>query len=129
MKKTLYLLFGGVSLGIGILGTMVPILPTFPFLMMAAFCFAQSSKKLHSWFIHTKLYRENLADYVEGKGMTRKAKLRIMTTVTFMMSIGFIVMKGKGLKMGCILLGCVWLFHLVYFIFGIKTIHVKEVTG
>jgi hypothetical protein len=58
--------------------------------------------------------------------MTMKAKVRIMVTVTLLMSIGFIMMGLKGIVTGCIVLGCVWVFHIVYFIFGIKTISATE---
>jgi uncharacterized membrane protein YbaN (DUF454 family) len=126
MKKILYIILGCVGLGIGAIGAVVPMLPSFPFLMLATFCFARSSKKLHNWFVSTKLYKDNLADFVAGKGMTKKTKVRIMITVTLLMSIGFIVMGLKGIVTGCIVLGCVWVFHLAYFIFGIKTIPATE---
>ena len=60
--------------------------------------------------------------------MTRKAKCRIMLTVTLLMSIGFIMMGLKGIVAGCVVLGSVWIFHLVYFIFGIKTIPASKKT-
>jgi uncharacterized membrane protein YbaN (DUF454 family) len=126
MKKYVNLTLGLICLGLGAVGSFFPILPTVPFLMLAAFCFARSSAKLHSWFIGTKLYRDNLADFAAGKGMTKRAKVRIMTTVTALMSIGFIMMGLKGIVTGCIVLGCVWLFHIFYFIFGIKTISATE---
>ena len=126
MKKTLYILLGGISLILGTLGTLIPILPTVPFLMLAAFCFAKSSKRLDRWFKNTKLYQDNLEDFVAGRGMTVKAKVRIMVTVTLLMSIGFIMMGLKGIVTGCIVLGCVWVFHIIYFIFGIKTISATE---
>lgn len=127
MKKTLYLLLGTLSLGLGAAGSLVPVLPTVPFLMLAAFSFARSSEKLHNWFIGTKLYRDNLADFVAGRGMTKSAKVRIMITVTLLMSVGFVMMGLKGIVTGCIVLGCVWVFHILYFIFGIKTIPTTEV--
>ncbi len=126
MKKILYIILGCVGLGIGAVGAVIPMLPAFPFLMLAAFCFARSSEKLHNWFIGTRLYKDNLADFVAGKGMTKAAKVRIMTTVTLLMSIGFIMMGIKGIVTGCAVLGCVWLFHIIYFIFGIKTIPAVE---
>ena len=126
MKKYVYLALGLLSLGLGAVGSFFPILPTVPFLMLAAFCFARSSEKLHNWFVGTKLYKDNLADFVAGKGMTKKAKVRIMITVTALMSLGFIMMGLKGIVTGCIVLGCVWVFHVVYFIFGIKTIPAVE---
>ena len=126
MKKILYIILGCVGVGMGAVGAIVPMLPAFPFLMLATFCFARSSEKLDRWFKNTKLYKDNLADFVAGKGMTKKAKIRIMVTVTLLMSVGFIMMGIKGIVTGCIVLSCVWAFHIVYFIFGIKTIPAAE---
>ena len=127
MKKILYMILGCAGVGLGAVGAIIPMLPAFPFLMLAAFCFARSSDKLHNWFVSTKLYQENLADFVAGKGMTKKTKVRIMVTVTLLMSVGFVMMGLKGIVTGCVVLGCVWLFHIIYFIFGIKTIPAAEV--
>ena len=126
MKKILYIALGCIGVGIGTVGAVVPMLPAFPFLMLAAFCFARSSEKLDRWFKNTKLYKDNLEDFVAGKGMTKKTKIRIMITVTLLMSVGFVMMGLKGIVTGCVVLGCVWVFHLLYFIFGIKTIPAKE---
>ena len=123
IKKAFFVVLGCLSLGLGAVGTVLPILPTFPFLMLAAFCFAKSSEKLHNWFISTKLYKKNLESFVQGKGMTMKTKIRIMVTVTILMSIGFIMMH--AVPVGRIILGFVWLFHVMYFIFGIKTLKVE----
>lgn len=125
MKKILYIILGCIGVGLGAVGAVVPMLPAFPFLMLAAFCFARSSEKLDRWFKGTKLYKDNLEDYVAGRGMTWKTKIRIMVTVTLLMSIGFIMMGTKGIVMGCIVLGCVWLFHIFYFFFGVKTISTR----
>ena len=126
MKRILYIILGCVGVGLGAIGAVVPMLPAFPFLMLAAFCFARSSEKLDRWFKGTKIYQDNLADYVAGRGMTVKTKVRIMITVTLLMSIGFIMMGLKGIVTGCIVLGCVWLFHIIYFIWGVKTIPAAE---
>lgn len=120
LKKILYIIVGCVGLGVGAVGAVVPMLPAFPFLLLAAYCFARSSEKLHNWFVGTKLYKDNLEDYLAGKGMTKKTKVRIMITVTVLMSIGFIMMH--AVPVGRIVLACVWAFHMVYFLFGVKTI-------
>ena len=119
LKKMLYVFVGCIGLGLGAIGAVLPMMPAFPFLMLAAFCFARSSEKLHNWFISTKLYKDNLESYIAGQGMTWKVKIRIMTTVTLLMSIGFLMMH--AVPVGRIVLGFVWLFHMVYFIFGVKT--------
>lgn len=122
VKKIIYIVLGCIGLGLGAVAAALPLLPSFPFLVLAAYCFARSSKSLHNWFISTKLYKNNLQSYVEGKGMTKKAKIRIMITVTVTMSIGFIMMD--AIPIGRIILSGIWLFHMIYFIFGIKTIPV-----
>lgn len=129
MKKIVYMILGCVSVGVGAIGAIFPMLPTVPFLMLAAFCFARSSEQLDRWFKNTRLYQDNLADFVAGKGMTRQAKCRIMLTVTLLMSVGLVMMGLKGIITGCVVLGLVWIFHVVYFVFGVKTISAKEVAA
>ena len=123
IKKAFFVVLGCLSLGLGAIGAVLPILPTVPFLMLAAFCFAKNSDKLHNWFISTKLYKKNLESFVQGKGMTMKTKIRIMATVTILMSVGFIMMH--AVPVGRIILGFVLLFHVLYFILGIKTLKVE----
>lgn len=125
LKKVFFVVLGCLSLGLGALGAVLPLLPAFPFLMLTAFCFAKSSEKLHGWFVSTKLYKKNLESFVQGKGMTVRTKIRIMLTVTFLMSIGFIMMH--AVPVGRIVLGIVWLFHILYFIFGIKTLKIEDI--
>ncbi len=120
LKKTIYIILGLIGLGLGAVGAVLPLLPSFPFLLLAAFCFGRSSQRLHDWFIGTKLYKNNLESYVAGKGMTKKTKIRIMVTVTLLMSIGFAMMH--AVVVGRVVLALVWVFHLIYFIFGVKTI-------
>lgn len=120
IKKGIYIAVGCVGLGIGAVGTVVPLLPAFPFLLLAAICFGKSSERLHTWFVGTKLYKNNLESYVQGRGMTWKTKIRIMLIVTLTMSVGFIMMS--NVPVGRVILACVWLFHIFYFCFGIKTL-------
>lgn len=119
MKKLIYMIIGCVSVGLGTAGSVVPVLPTVPFLLLAVYCFARSSERLHNWFINTKLYKNNLESYVQGRGMTWATKIRVMITVTAMMSVGFIMMS--RVPVSRIILAFVWLFHIIYFIFGVKT--------
>ena len=124
LKKFFYIAVGCLSLGLGALGAVLPLLPAFPFLLLAACCFGKSSQRLHRWFTGTRLYKENLESYVQSKGMTKKAKIRIMVTVTALMSVGFVLMH--QVPVGQIVLGGVWAFHILYFIFGVKTLPVRQ---
>lgn len=81
MRKILYIMIGCISFVLGIIGVVLPILPTVPFVLLAAFCFAKSSERLDGWFKNTKLYKENNMK----SGMTKRAKVRIMCSVTLLM--------------------------------------------
>lgn len=121
IKKLIWLTIGGVSLVLGSITAMIPMLPTFPFLLLATISFAKSSERASNWFVNTKLYKENLETYLKGLGMTWKAKIRLIITVTLGMGIGFFFMFRKELYIPCLILTVIWAGHIVYFIFGVKT--------
>ena len=125
IKKMIYIAVGCLGVGIGAIGAVVPMLPAFPFLLLATICFGKSSERLHTWFIGTKLYKDNLESFVQGKGMTWKTKIRIMIVVTLTMAFGFLMMS--RVPVGRIILACVWVFHIIYFCFGIKTLEEEKI--
>ena len=67
MKRIIYIVLGCIGLVLGAIGAALPLIPSFPFLMMAAFCFARSSERLDRWFKSTKLYEDNLKDFVSAE--------------------------------------------------------------
>ena len=87
-KKIFWIVLGCVSLGVGAIGAFIPLLPSFPFLLLAAFSYSKSSERLHNWFINTKIYKNNLESHINGKGMTKAAKIRVMCTVSAFMLFG-----------------------------------------
>lgn len=122
MRRAIYLVIGFLCLGLGGVGIVLPILPTVPFFMGTVFCFAKSSQKLHSWFLGTKLYQKHLQSFVEKRGMLLKTKITIITTVTLLMGFGFCMMLHKDIFIPCIILAAVWICHIIYFVFGVKTL-------
>ena len=126
IKRLVFLILGLLCLTLGTIGVFLPILPTVPFYLATVFCFSQSSQKLHDWFIGTELYKKHLQSFVEKKGMLMKTKVSIITTVTLLMGFGFFMMARKGIWVPCIIIGVVWVCHIIYFVFGVKTIKVEE---
>lgn len=119
LKKIIFIIIGTIGLIFGAIGAVLPLLPAFPFLLLSAYSFARGSEKINNWFVNTKLYKNNLEGFVKGKGMTKKTKIKVMMVVTILMTIGFIVMR--QVVIGRIILCFVWLFHILYFLFGVKT--------
>lgn len=126
LKQIIFLIIGCLSLALGCVGIVLPILPTVPFFLLTVFCFANSSQKLHDWFIGTQMYKKHLESFVQKKGMTVRTKATILTSVTALMAVGFVLMLRKGIIIPCVVLAVVWVCHLVYFLFGVKTIPAAE---
>ena len=122
MKRIICLILGFLCLGLGCVGIVLPVLPTVPFFLATVFFFANSSKKLHDWFVSTKMYKKHLQSYVQKKGMLMQTKLSILTTVTLLMGMGFFMMFRKQIYIPCAILFVVWVAHVIYFLFGVKTI-------
>ncbi len=110
---------GLICFGLAMVGVVLPILPTTPFLLLAAFCFARSSARLNTWFRSTKLYRQVLEGYVQKRSMTLKAKLTILIPVTILLGIAFMLMS--AVLIGRIAVAIVWVCHVIYFGFVVKT--------
>ena len=121
-KRIFFLALGCVCLALGTVGVFLPILPTVPFYLATLFCFSQSSQRLHDWFLGTDLYKKHLQSYAERRGMTFRTKVGIISTVTLLMGFGFFMMARKGIWIPCVILALVWVGHIAYFVFGVRTI-------
>ena len=125
LKRLIFLILGFLCLGLGCVGVVLPILPTVPFFLLTVFFFANSSQKLHDWFVSTKLYKKHLESFVKKKGMTVRTKVGIIIPVTLLMSFGFFMMMRANVVVPSVILAVVWVCHSIYFVFGVKTIRKK----
>ena len=121
VRKGLWAAGGFAAFALGAVGVALPVIPTTPFMLLAAFCFARSSQRVDDWFHSTKLYHKVLEGYVTKRSMTVKAKLTIIIPVTLLMGVAFFLMWRKSVTVGCVILAIVWLAHIVYFGLIVKT--------
>ncbi|MBE2895865.1 YbaN family protein [Pasteurellaceae bacterium HPA106] len=116
--KWLYIFLGFLAVALGLLGAVLPVLPTTPFLLLALYFFAKSSERLHNWFLQTSLYDNYLREFNETRAMTMRAKISILTISGVMMAISFYFMPTIYGRIALILLVLVQYW---FFFFWIKT--------
>ncbi len=89
MKKKLFLLIAWISLGLGVLGIPLPLLPTTPFVLLSAYCFANGSERWHAWLLNHGLFGPIINDWQKHRGIKPKVKKQalIFTTISFAISI------------------------------------------
>ena len=81
--RGILIISGSIFLGIGIIGIVVPLLPTTPFLLLAAACYARSSEKIYNWLLNNKRFGPYIRNYIEGKGIPLKIKLYAISIIWF----------------------------------------------
>ena len=121
IKKIIFVIVGFISLLLGIIGTVLPILPTVPFLLLASYCFARGSNKFEVWFKSSKIYKKYLENFILNKSMTLKQKIYISTFADIMIAFPLVILNNLYIKLFLII---VIIFKYYYFIFKIKTIKV-----
>ncbi|QLY39483.1 DUF454 domain-containing protein [Hujiaoplasma nucleasis] len=89
--RILYLSLGSISLALGTLGVILPVLPTVPFLLLTTYLYSKSSNKFHQWFISTRIYHLYIEGFIQDRSMTRERKWALLLFVDIMLALSFIL--------------------------------------
>ena len=122
-KKYFYITLGFLALGIGLIGVILPILPTTPFLLVTSFCFARGSERFHTWFTNSNIYKKHLESFVKERAMTLKQKVVLLSFVNFMLAFPLILVDVLPMRITIIVL---IIIKLYYFTFNVRTISPEE---
>jgi len=79
LKKLALIIVGTIFLALGIVGILLPLLPTTPFLLLAATCYARSSKGLYNWLLNNRWFGNYIKNIREGKGVPLKVKISVIS--------------------------------------------------
>lgn len=112
---TKYLLVAGgtVSLGLGIIGMLLPVLPTTPFLLLAAFCYVRSSKRLYDWLMNHRLLGGYIQNYLKYRAISRNAKIASLAALWLSLSISFAAVHNTAVRLALVLVGIGVTIHLL----------------
>ncbi len=100
--KLLLTIVGTLAIVLGVIGIFLPLLPTTPFLLLAAACFARSSKSMHDWLMNHPLFGDYLRNYEEGRGIPARAK--VVALVMMWSSLSYAVWRYESMWLRALLL-------------------------
>jgi uncharacterized membrane protein YbaN (DUF454 family) len=91
--KHLYNILGMVAVSVGAIGIVIPVLPTTPFILLAAGCFAKGSPRLHTWLSETKYFGSFIRNYRDKTGVPVKDKAVALMFLWTVLTISVVVMS------------------------------------
>jgi uncharacterized membrane protein YbaN (DUF454 family) len=104
-KKRLLIGAGTLSTALGIIGVFIPILPTTPFLLLAAACYMRSSERFYQWLVNNRIFGAYVRNYIEGRGMP--TRIKIFTILLLWLTIGLSITFGVQNMVVRIILICI----------------------
>lgn len=111
--RILWLIGGWTSFGLGFAGAFLPLVPTVPFMLLAAFCFARSSVRFHDWLMAHPQFGQPIADWRRHGAIGRRAKGLAMLAVLASLGVSLLIgVPGKALAIQAAALACVAVFIL-----------------
>ena len=117
--RYVFLTLGAITFALGTAGIVIPLLPTVPFYMLTLFCLARGSERFHYMFLESSLYQKTVGAYERDKALTLRTKLSILLSVTTIMAIG--AYFSQDMPIALIVMGLVWISHVIVLAFIVKT--------
>lgn len=114
LARCLYLLGGFLCLILATAGAFLPVLPCTPFVLLAVFCFARSSTRLHNWLVRSKLFGGVIRDWQEHRAIRRRVRRSSVGLIVIVLVISLWMVK-PGLYAAVAIIGLVSVGLLVIF--------------
>ncbi len=109
--KLLWLTLGLLSFALGLIGVPLPLLPTVPFMLLAAFCFARSSERLHSWLLSHSYFGPAILDWQRNGAINRRVKWISTASLVLVLTMSIVFqIKPAVIIIQIITLTCVAIF-------------------
>jgi uncharacterized membrane protein YbaN (DUF454 family) len=118
LRRALFLVSGFLFLTLGVIGVVVPVLPTTPFLILAALCFARSSVRCYRWLLTNRVFGRYLDDYLCGRGVSRRVKAGVLVFLWAVITLSAVVFVDR-----------LWLRVLLFVVAAGVTVHVVLLKG
>ena len=113
ISKVFFVLSGSLSLGLGVVGVFVPILPTTPFLLLSSYCFVRSSEKLNNQLLQNRLIGKYLQNYLEHRGIEKTALIKSLLFLWLTLGLAIFFNDNLHLRIFLIFIGIAVSLHLL----------------
>ncbi|AJC97042.1 YbaN family protein [Staphylococcus hyicus] len=117
--KYILLMVGITCTILGFVGVVVPLLPTTPFLLLAAICFAKSSERFKNWLIHTKVYREYVESFKNERGYTLIKKFKLLISLYIVIAFSIYMIDHTMIRVMLLIMVC---FQTIFLFTFVKTL-------
>ena len=111
--KYMLFLIGTISFVLGIIGVFVPVLPTTPFLLLSSFCYIRSSKRMHNWLIHNKIFGEYIYNYMTYRAVRKSVKIKALLFLWMSLLLSIYIISNLYLDIFLLLIGISVSAHLL----------------
>ncbi|AMC00328.1 YbaN family protein [Aerococcus viridans] len=114
IKEKGFLILGLLSVVLGSVGVILPVLPTTPFLLLAGWFFTRSSPRFKSWLESTRLYERYVGEFKRQGGISRRKKVHILMTTYLVMGLSMLLMPLRGVQIFVGVCGLVFGYFLLF---------------
>jgi hypothetical protein len=119
----LFFILGSISLSLGAIGVFMPVLPTTPFLLLAAFCYLRSSQRLYNWLINHRIFGGYIYNYITYKAVTKKSKIGAIVFLWLTLIISILLMNITYVRISLLAIGAAVSIYLM----TLRTLRVEDI--
>ena len=114
MRRLAFLILGFASLAAGAAGIVLPLVPTVPFVLLAAFCFANSSPRLESWLVEHRRFGPHIRDWRATRSISRGGKRAAWTAFAVSAAVGLLALPFPWalFPLAAAAIGSIWIGRL-----------------
>jgi uncharacterized membrane protein YbaN (DUF454 family) len=113
IKKIILLVIGSIAIAMGVVGIVLPVLPTTPFLLVAAYCYIRSSERFYCWLINHRVLGVYIHNYLEHRAITRNTKIMALASLWITLPIAIFLIPNWYIRGSVFAIGICVSIHIL----------------
>lgn len=104
LQRVLLILVGWISIVLATFGLLLPLLPTTPFLLLAAWCFSRSSPRFHHWLLYKSWFGQYIRHWQQHKALPKGVKIKLIVIIIFTFLFSLWLIEGWWIRGGLLII-------------------------